>query len=168
MLSICYAGLGSRMHPRNLVFITVLTLCHLQVAGQMLTNALPPLQDSSTAVKPVSTVPELQLPDDPGQEAIPVAQPEPAPATGVPVRWESDRQTRVGDTWSLSGNVVIHYRDYIVRADRITYRQSTSELEAEGNLQVSGGPADAYIEASHGEMRLSLHTARFYDVNGSL
>ena len=84
------------MHPRNLVFITVLTLCHLQVAGQMLTNALPPLQDSPTAVKPASKVPELQLPDDPGREAIPVAQPEPAQATGVPVRWESDRQTRVG------------------------------------------------------------------------
>jgi len=167
-LSICYAGLGSRMHPRNLVFITVLTLCHLQVAGQMLTNALPPVQDLSTAAKLASDGSDLLLPDDPGQEAIPVAQPEPAPATGVPVRWESDRQTRVGDTWTLSGNVVIHYRDYVVRADKITYHQSTSELEAEGNLQIAGGPADASIQASRGEMRLNSHTARFYDVSGSL
>jgi LPS-assembly protein len=81
---------------------------------------------------------------------------------------DADRQTRVGDTWTLSGNVVIHYGDYIIRADKIVYHQSTSELEAEGNLRVTGGPSDAYIEASHGEMRLNDHTARFYNVNGSL
>jgi LPS-assembly protein len=86
----------------------------------------------------------------------------------VPVRWEADRQTRIGDTWTLSGAVVIHYRDYIVRADKVVYHQSTSELEADGNLQVTGGPSDAYIEASHGDMRLDMHTARFYNVNGSI
>ncbi len=49
----CYAepctdfGLG--MRPRNLVFITVLALCHLQLGGQALTNALPPAQQPSTS-----------------------------------------------------------------------------------------------------------------------
>ena len=35
-------GLGSGMRPRNLVFITLMALCHLQLGGQTLTNALPP------------------------------------------------------------------------------------------------------------------------------
>jgi hypothetical protein len=30
------------MRPRNLVFITMLALCHLQIRGQALTNAAPP------------------------------------------------------------------------------------------------------------------------------
>ncbi len=156
------------MHPRNLVFITALTLCHFQLEGQMLTNALPPVQDrpGSTIASQNGSAP--QLPEDPGQEVLPVARPEPVSSNGVPVRWEADRQTRVADTWTLSGNVVIHYRDYIVRADKIVYHQSTSELEADGHLQVTGGPSDAYIEASHGDMRLSMHTARFYEVTGSM
>jgi LPS-assembly protein len=41
-------------------------------------------------------------------------------------------------------------------------------LEAEGHLQVSGGPEDVFIEASHGDMRLDMHTARFYNVSGSM
>ncbi len=167
---ICYAGLGPRMHPRNLVFITVITLCHLQLAGQMLTNALPPAQSPAGGVSSGQTTPPSQLPDDPGQEAIPIAKPEPLPPTGVPLRWEAGLQTysRDGGTVTLSDGVVAYYRDYIIRADKIVYHRSTSELEAEGNLQVTGGPSDANITASRGDMRLDMHTARFYDVNGSL
>jgi LPS-assembly protein len=158
------------MHPRNLVFITVITLCHLQLAGQMLTNALPPAQSPAGGVTSGQETPASQLPDDPGQEAIPIAKPEPQPPTGVPLRWEAGLQTysRDGGTVTLSDGVVVYYRDYIIRADKIVYHRSTSELEAEGNLQVTGGPSDAYITASHGDMRLDMHTARFYDVNGSL
>jgi LPS-assembly protein len=158
------------MHPRNLVFITVITLCHLQLAGQMLTNALPPAQSPAGGVTSGQETPASQLPDDPGQEAIPIAKPEPQPPTGVPLRWEAGLQTysRDGGTVTLSDGVVVYYRDYIIRADKIVYHRSTSELEAEGNLQVTGGPSDAYITASHGDMRLDMHTARFYNVNGSL
>jgi LPS-assembly protein len=93
-------------------------------------------------------------------------QPEPAPASGVPVEWEAQRQT-AGDTWTLTGDVVVHYRGYILRADKVVYHQSTSELEAEGHLQVAGGPNDVLINASHGDMRLNMHTARFFNVSGS-
>ena len=165
MARICYAGLGLRMHPRNFVFITVLVLCHLQLRGQVLTNALPPAQTASSAASGTS---DASLPDDPGQEVLPVAQPEPATQTGFPVHWEAERQSRLGDTWTLSGNVVIHYRTYTVRADKVVYHQSTSELEAEGHLQMTGGPEDIFLTASHGDMRLNAHTARFFDVNGSL
>ncbi len=169
MACICYAGLGPRMRPRNFVFITLLALCHLQLAGQVLTNALPPTAKQASAA--VNAAPEdsaTQLPDDPGQDILPVAQPETVPATGVPVRWEAQRQTRVGDTWTLSGEVVVYYRDYILRADKVVYHQSTTELEADGHLQVTGGPEDAVIDASHGDMQLNTHTARFFNVTGSL
>jgi len=161
------------MHPRHLVFITLLSLCHLQLAGQTLTNALPPdLKSTGNADGPAadSTVAPLApaLPDDPSQEVLPLAQPEPAPVAGVPIQWEAQRQTWAGDLRILSGDVVVHYRDYILRADKVIYHQSTSELEAEGHLQVAGGPGDVVINATHGDMRLSMHTARFYDVNGSL
>jgi LPS-assembly protein len=162
------------MRPRNFVFITLLALCHLQVRGQVLTNALPlaPSQVSAADAQAPDgrdeQLPSSSLPDDPGQEILPLAQPEPTPSGGVPVLWDAQRQTRVGDTWTLSGEVVIHYRDYILRADKVVYHQSTSELEADGHLQVTGGPEDAYIEAAHGDMRLDMHTARFFDVHGSL
>ena len=39
-------------------------------------------------------------------------------------------------------------------------------LEAEGHLQLTGGPNDVQISASHGDMNLNMHTARFYNVSG--
>ncbi|HXS75156.1 MAG TPA: LPS assembly protein LptD [Terracidiphilus sp.] len=134
----------------------------------MLTNPLPPQQQTSNALKSSEQTSDSTLPDDPGQEAIPVATPEPLPSTGVPLRWDAGMQTWSGETVTLSGGVVIHYRDYVIHADRITFNRSTSELHAEGNLQVTGGSSDAYITASHGDMRLNMHTARFYDVHGSI
>ena len=108
------------------------------------------------------------LPDDPGQEALPIAQPEPIPRGGVPVQWKADRQTWAGHTATLYGVEEFHYRDYVLRADKVVYNQETSELEAEGHLQMSGGPDDIVLTASRGDMRLNMHTARFYDVTGTL
>jgi LPS-assembly protein len=140
----------------------MMALCHLQISGQALTNATPP-----AAQQPASPEPPDAFPDDPGQELLPVAELEPAPASGVPVVWEAKDQSRVGDTWTLTGDVVVHYRDYTLRADKVVYHQSTTELEADGNLQVMGGPNDVFIYASRGDLRLNMHTARFYNVHGS-
>ena len=159
---------GSGMRPRNLLFITLLALCHLQLGGQALTNALPAAATAPVPVADSSSNAALeQLPDDPGQEILPVAQPEPEPATGIPVQFEAQRQTRIGDEFTLDGAVVVHFRDYILHADKVVYHQSTSLLEAEGHLQLSGGPNGVLINASHGDMRLNMHTARFYNVSGS-
>jgi LPS-assembly protein len=153
----------------------MLALCPLQLGGQALTNAAPPVaEEAGSMAAPVanspsqsSAGPSLSLPNDPGQEILPVAQPEPGPASGIPVEWEAKNQSRVGDTWTLTGEVVVHYRDYILRADKVVYHQSTTELEAEGNLQVTGGPNDVLIYAERGDMRLNMHTARYYNVHGS-
>jgi LPS-assembly protein len=161
------------MHLRNFVFITMLALCHLLLRGQALTNAAPPsVQEAGSAVVPTSdssrgTGLSPSLPNDPGQEILPIAQPEPEPANGVPVVWEAQHQSRVGNTWTLTGEVVVHYRDYILRADKVVYDQSTTELDAEGHLQVTGGPNDVEIYADYGNMRLNTHTARYFSVHGS-
>ena len=155
------------MHPRNLVFITLLCLCHLQVGAQTLTNALPSAAKDQFSVDAAATSDQAtQLPDDPGEELLPVAQPESQPPQGTPVQLTSDRQTRVGDEVTLDGNVVVHYRGYVLRSDKVVYHQSTSILEAEGHLQLTGGPNDVQISASHGDMNLNMHTARFYNVTG--
>ncbi len=49
----------------------------------------------------------------------------------------------------------------------MVYDQTTSEEQAEGHLQLTGGPADVVLNASRGEIRLDMHTARFYEVTGS-
>jgi len=156
------------MHPRNLLFITLLALCHLQVRAQALTNALPPPELSEfQTVAPAGHNQAAQLPNDPGEELLPVAQPEPQPTTGHPVQLNADRQTRIGDEFTLNGNVAVHYRGYILRADKVVYHQSTSVIEAEGHLELTGGPNDVQISASHGDMNLNMHTARFYNVSGT-
>ncbi len=158
------------MRPRHLVCITLLAACHLQLgaqAPQVLTNLAPVAQGEAGGGESSFQPPAADLPDDPGQELVPQAVPEPAPPSGTPVEWEAKNQKWAGDTLTLTGNVVVHYRDYQIRADSVTYNRVTTELEADGHLQVTGGPNDVTINASHGDMRLNMHTARFYNVNGS-
>ena len=133
-----------------------------------MTNALPPSQsDTQTQIGQAAPPSSTTLPDDPSLEALPVAQPEPIPQKGVPVTWKADRETWAGHTATLYGVEDFHYRDYVLRADKVVYNQETSELEAEGHLQMSGGPADIVLNAARGDMRLNMHTARFYDVTGT-
>ena len=156
----------------------MLALCHEIVDGQALTTALPPAQQSTAAGLGTPGVTESpiailnsdfssNLPDDPSRELLPEAVPEPTPPTGTPVNWEAEHQQWAGDTVTLTGGVVLHYRDYVMTADKVAYNRATTEVQAEGHLQVAGGPNDILIHASRGEMRLNAHTARFYDVSGS-
>jgi LPS-assembly protein len=146
----------------------MMSLCHWLAPAQVLTNPLPPSKSETQARGPQNaSSSNANLPDDPSEEALPVAQPEPAPRAGIPVNWKADRETWAGRTATLYGVEDFHYRDYVLRADKVIYNQETSELQAEGHLQVSGGPADVVLTASRGDMRLNMHTARFYDVTGT-
>jgi LPS-assembly protein len=147
----------------------MLALCHLQMRGQALTNAAPPAAPEAvqTAEPGLDSPASSALPDDPSQQILPVAQPEAVPETGYPVELSADHQSWAGNVWTGAGRVEVHYRDYVLRADKVVYNQSTSELEAEGHLQVAGGPNDILIYADHGDMRLNMHTARFFNVHGS-
>lgn len=152
------------MRSRYLLCITLFALCHPPVRAQaasLLINTAPPVNQlaastGSQAGSPASAAPQ-----------IPVAVPEPPASKRVPVQIEAANQTLLGDVYTLAGNVVIHYRGYVVRADKITYNRATTELQAQGHLEITGGPYDVLIRASHGDMRLSAHTAHFYNVTGS-
>ncbi len=141
----------------------------------MLTNALPPAQivpgaanaGGASGEQADAQATAAELPDDPAQETMPVAQPEPMPPAGLPVEAFAGHQSWAGNTWTGTGRVELHYKDYILHADKVIYDRSTSEVQAEGHVQVAGGPNDVLINADHGEMRLNMHTGRFFDVHGS-
>jgi LPS-assembly protein len=138
----------------------------------MLTHGLPPVPPSAASVATRDTVPAAapdshELPDDPGQELLPIAEPEPVAPSGIPVECDADNPTLAGDLMSFNGHVLCHYRGYTLRADKVVYHRSTTAIEAEGHLELTGGPADVMIHATHGDIRVNMHTARFYDVRGS-
>lgn len=81
---------------------------------------------------------------------------------------ESDTQSRHGDIFNLSGDVIITYRDHTLRADTITYDSATGEILAQGHIRLTGGENDEQIEADHGTYNLRKGTGRFYDVQGSV
>jgi LPS-assembly protein len=174
--------LGKDQVKRSRYFwcITLFLLCHAQMQCQLLTNALPSARDDAQQSSEASQEPApaqaqehseapSQLPDDPSRQlaSLPVAKPEPLPETGSPVRWEALQQTHAGDVSTLTGEVVLYYKNYVIHADKIVYHHSTSALEAEGHLQLEGGPDDTVLTASHAEMNLDHHTATFYDVTGT-
>jgi LPS-assembly protein len=160
------------MRSRYFWCITLFLLCHAQMQSQLLTNALPaPSTTGAAGVQsPQSPAPipaPSDIPDDPSQQILPPARPEPLPPTGVPVHWEALHQAHSGDDWTLDGEVVIYYKNYVVHADHVVYHQDTATVEAQGHLQIEGGPNDAVFTATHGEMHLEDHTASFYDVTGT-
>lgn len=163
------------MRSRYLVCITLAAVCHLPVCAQaapLLIKTAPPQKKQTAASARAANSASTQIapqpePANPDANGIPVAIPEAPASTGVPVEIEALSQTRAGALWTLAGNVVIHYRGYVIRADSITYNQVTSEIQAQGQLEVTGGPYDVLIRASHGEMNVKDHTGHFYNVTGS-
>ena len=151
----------------------LLLLCHPQMHAQLLTNALPtPVttvqQQPNSVSLPENPASSDAIPDAPDQQLLPVAHPEPLPPTGIPIRWEALQQTRVGDAWTLTGEVVVFYKNYVIHADKVVYHQSSATIEADGHLQLEGGVEDLILTASHGDIHIQDHTANFYDVIGSL
>ena len=69
--------------------------------------------------------------------------------------------------YKLRGDVEIHYRDYILRADEVTYNSDTGDGEASGHFTLDGGPNDDHVKASHGSYNLTAETGRFFDVVGT-
>ena len=61
----------------------------------------------------------------------------------------------------------MYYKNYVLHADKVVYHHDTATVEAEGHLQLDGGPDDTVLTASHGEMHLDDHTGAFYDVTGT-
>jgi LPS-assembly protein len=144
--------------------LTLFLLCtiapgglHQHLQAQEVTSEAPPAFSSSSQddLPDLSTIPH----------AVPF-KPE-ASSEDVPVA-ESDTQSLRGDLFVLSGNVVLTYRDHIVRADRISYNRSTGEATLDGHVEVSGGENQEVIHATHGNYNFHTSTGRFYEVSGSV
>ncbi len=174
MRILCYAWCSLLMSARTFLCITLLYLCHSWCTLPALTNQAPRQEAGPAGSAPASPSTEsTQLPDAPpilGSDGkpIPVAQPVPAPLTGTPIHVEAGQQQINGHTYTLTGEVTVHYRDYILRADKVNYNQETGDIEADGHLQVEGGPDDELIQADHGTINIDVDSARFFDVIGTV
>jgi LPS-assembly protein len=176
---------------RSFLCITLLLVCHPPIWAGALAKELPaeaalPQEGSGSGQQPSAGQAQENpaaaqsspagaaegahpLPSAPGagdQAGIPVAEPEAPQTAGHGVRITADQQTLQGDVYTLTGNVTILYRNYTLRADRIRYDRATGVAEAEGHLQLEGGPDDELITADHGTVNLDVDTARLYDVTG--
>lgn len=82
---------------------------------------------------------------------------------------ESDNpQSKHGDVYTASGNVVLTYAGHVLYADSLSYNAETGDVTFDGHVRVTGGDNDEYIEASHGSYNLKSGTGKFYDVHGSV
>jgi len=142
-----------------LITITAVAASHPHLLAQQVT----------TLATPVASLPDApDLPDAPSSVRYPVAEVVPPVDDTTAVTIESDTQSKLGSSYVLDGDVVITYRDRIVKADHIEYDTETGDLTANGHLHVSGGANNEDITASHGTMNLNKQTGRFFDVTGSV
>jgi len=147
--------------------ITLYFLCHPQVWAQTLTKQFPPAPSEPQAVSQAAAADPPPQPDA-DQQSLPVAQVVPAIDQGVPVHITAREQGKRGDVWTLSGDVEIDYREYVIRADKIIYNEATGVVEAEGHLHLEGGRDNEKIDATHGTMNVNQQTGHFFDVSGSI
>jgi LPS-assembly protein len=85
---------------------------------------------------------------------------------GDEVTIEAREQEKIGDVYKLRGYVVIHFRNFVVQADDVTYNDATGDVTANGHLIFEGGPHDEHITATHGTLNTQTETGKFYDVIG--
>jgi LPS-assembly protein len=150
-----------RAAPAALLLLSIIALpCgHLDLSAQSVPAEAPPGS---------SPLPAEPTPQTDALAALPRATPLPPEKTPEFAVLESDTQTKADDTYTLTGDVEIDYRDHVLRADRMSYNQKTGDILAEGHVHLTGGENDESIEASHATYNVRTQTGRFYDVNGSV
>ena len=165
------------MTLRTRLLTTVVLLCHLALLPQLVTSqalprsALSPqpsaLSDRPSAVgqsqaqtsqppstadrRPSAEKPHLAGPNEPGEE----------------VTIEALQQEKVGDVYKLRGEVEIRFRQFVLRADLITYNTTTGEVTANGHVVFDGGPNDEHLEADRTTYNVRTDSGKFYDVRGT-
>jgi len=151
------------MTPRNRFLITAALLCHLIPGASIVTSQLlaaaqeaAPQQEASPGKNPAAK------PEAPSPCAAPAQSQERDIATICAIEQEKD-----GDVYKLHGAGEIHYQNYVLKADEVTYNSDTGEVTADGHFALDGGLNDDHIRASHGTYNFTLETGRFYDVIGT-
>lgn len=144
------------MNIRSRIFITTAWVCHLLLASGIVTSqTLPPA--AATVAVPGS-------PSAGGPATASASQTQ----TEEEVTIRAVQQEKDGSIYHLRGEVEIHYRTYILRADQVTYNTDTGDSELEGHVVLEGGSYDEHVEASHGTYNVRTDTGTFYSVIGTV
>ncbi len=131
---------------RTQFFITAALVCHLLLAAPIVTSQTLPSSASSTATLPAAPS-NVQ-----GEEEITI---------------RAIAQEKDGPVYKLRGEAQIHYRNYVVHADEVTYNSDTGDTDLEGHVVLDGGPYDEHVEASHGKYNIRTEIGTFYSVVGT-
>jgi LPS-assembly protein len=140
--------------------ITAVFLCHQVLAATLVTSQL---LSNSAQTNAFSQESNEQAPTDKSAACPSQAAQSDRDSTTICAQ----QQEKIGDVYKLRGNVEIHYRTYILRADEITYDSDSGEATATGHFTVDGGPSDDHIKASHGTYNVTAETGKFYDVTAT-
>ena len=140
------------------ISITGLLANHPHLAAQQVTTVAPLPEAAANA-----------LPDAPGTVRYPDAVPLPASDDSTPISIESDDpQMIAGSHYTLDRNVVITYKDRVLRADHVDYDYDSGDVTLTGHVVMIEGESDISIQASHGTVNTHTQTGTFYDVSGSM
>ena len=153
------------MTLRTRFLITALFLCHQVLAPALVTRQLPSENsDQTTTASPSNVRQKAETPATASSTpcALQAANQDSGSATIC-----ADQQEKDGDVYKLHGNAEIHYRNYILKADEVTYDSNSGEATASGHFRLDGGPNDDHLKASHGTYNLTAETGRFYDVTAT-
>jgi len=143
------------MITRYRIFITAALVCHLLLASEVVTSQTPP--PAVTVVAPaVAAASATDL------SSAPVGR------TEQEVTIRATQQEKDGSIYHLRGAAEIHYRNYILHADEITYNTDTGDSEPEGHVVLDGGPYDEHVEASHGTYNIRTQVGTFFNVIGTV
>ncbi|MBI3478180.1 MAG: LPS-assembly protein LptD [Acidobacteria bacterium] len=130
---------------RYRIIITALSLCHLLLVPGIVTSQTPPPAQAVSASLPAA----------------------PSTLTEEEVTIHASQQEYDKGVWKLRGQAEVHYRNYVLYADEITYNSATGDTEVEGHVVLDGGPYDEHVEASHGIYNVRTQVGTLYDVIGT-
>jgi LPS-assembly protein len=153
------------MTLRTRFLITALFLCHQVLAAALVTRQLPSENSDQTATTSASNA--RQKAEAPATASSTPCALQAANQDSDSATICADQQEKDGDVYKLHGNAEIHYRNYILKADEVTYDSNSGEATASGHFRLDGGPNDDHLKASHGTYNLTAETGRFYDVTAT-
>jgi LPS-assembly protein len=128
------------------IFITAALACHLVLASGVVTSQTPPQRNKTVEQSPAT--PKIPIEENVIIRAV--------------------EQEKEGSVYHLRGGAEIDYRNYILRADEITYNSDTGDSELEGHSVLDGGPYDEHVESSHGTYNIRTEVGKFYSVVGTV
>lgn len=148
------------MTLRTRFLITALVLCHQLLVPALVTSQLRSESDQQSSVSSQGATTKTS--DSSSPCALQATAQDRDSATVCAIK-----QEKIGDVYKLHGDAEIHYRNYVLRADEVTYDSDTGEATVTGHVRLDGGPNDDHIKASHGTYNLTTETGRFYDVTAT-